>query len=200
MESPQSSSSKRRQWLIAAAAVAGVLVFALVLWNPEAVPPPSKVTKEIESPRRPPRFDVKENHPSRPTIVPETEKSPEKIAACHACEEKNRGGVCLENMGCDGLAGEDKALCENLRSCLRAHPECNTVNPVYCYCGESQGMKCVTEPKGPCAQEAIAAAKTTDLASVSRRFWRPDFPSGRATQVSACHLRACKDECVGLQL
>jgi hypothetical protein len=106
----------------------------------------------------------------------------------------------MKNMGCDGLTGEDKALCENLRSCLRAHPECNTVNPVYCYCGESQGMKCVTEPKGPCAQEAIAAAKTTDLANVSRRFWRPDFPSGRATQVSACHIRACKDECVGLQL
>jgi len=137
MDSPESSSNKGRQWLIAAAAVAGVLVLALVFWKPEALPPPGKITDEIKQPKKPPPKFVKENHPTEPTILPETQKTPERIAACHACEEKNRGGTCLKNMGCDGLNGEDKALCENLRSCLRAHPECNTVNPVYCYCGES---------------------------------------------------------------
>ena len=192
-------TSKRRQWLIAALAVAAVVLAVLLLWNPESqVAPPQNITEAVKKP--PPKFQVRENRPTEPTVLPDTARTPERVAACHACEEKNRGGTCLQNMGCSGLSGEDKTLCENLRSCLRAHPECNTVNPVNCYCGESKGIKCVTDPQGPCAQEAIAAAKTTDLPNVSRRFWRPDFPSGRATQVSACHIRACKDECLGLQL
>jgi hypothetical protein len=98
-------------------------------------------------------------------------------------------------MGCDGLAGEDRNLCDRLLACLMAHPDCYQKNPVFCYCGPAQGLACVREPKGPCLEEALAATKTTDLTEAARRFFIPEFPSGRATQVPACHLRACQEEC-----
>jgi hypothetical protein len=200
MKPQDPSPSARRQWLIAGLAVVGVAVFAFVLWKPLAgkVPEAAAAPAPSTSPR-PPRFQV-DRRPTEATIVPPAAVTPEKVAACHACEEKNRGGLCVKDMGCDGLTGDDRTLCENLRSCLRAHPECNTTNPALCYCGEAKGLDCVKTPKGPCAQEALAATKTNDLLQSAERYFRPEFPSGRATQVSACHLRACKDECVGLQL
>jgi hypothetical protein len=98
-------------------------------------------------------------------------------------------------MGCQGLAGEDRKLCEDLLTCLRAHPECYTKNPALCYCGSAQGMECVNAPKGPCIAQALAATKTTDMTESARRFFIPAFPSGRASQVAACDVRACKQEC-----
>jgi hypothetical protein len=194
------SPSSLRQWLIAAVAVAGLAVLGFLFWKPEA-PRESQAEPAPEAPaparRLPPKFTP---HPAEPTVLPPEAATPDKVAACRACEEKNRGGLCVKNMGCDGLTGEDKVLCDNLRSCLRAHPECNTTNPALCYCGEAKGLECVKTPKGPCAQEALAATKTSDLLKSAERYFRPEFPSGRATQVSACHIRACRQECVGLQL
>jgi hypothetical protein len=138
--------------------------------------------------------------PTAPTILPPGSATPERIAECHACEERNRGGLCNKDMGCDGLTGEDLVLCQNLRTCLRANPVCNTLNPVYCYCGNHFEDDCATTPDGPCLNEVLAAAKTTNVSQALTRFWNSIFPSGRATQVSACHLRACRKECLGLQL
>jgi len=200
MKPQDRSPNIRRQWLIAAAAVAGVAIVAVMLWRSEA-PGPSEKTSIAAAPASPalppPRFAPA---PTEPTVVPPEAVTPGKVAACRACEEKNRGGLCAKNMGCSGLQGDDLTLCENLRSCLRAHPACNTTNPALCYCGDAKGLECVKNPKGPCAQEALAATKTTDLLESAERYFRPEFPSGRASQVSACHIRACKDECVGLQL
>jgi hypothetical protein len=197
------STSKRAQWLIAAVAIAAVAVLAFILWDPGAHEAP-KTKPVAEAPalpvRKPPKFTKYQPANKEPTILTQDAVTPERVAACHACEDKHRGGLCIKNMGCDGLNGEDRVLCDSLRSCLRAHPECNTTNPAFCYCGEAEGIKCLSTPKGPCAKEAIAAAKTEDMMKASERFYRPEFPSGRATQVSACHIRACKDECLGLQL
>jgi hypothetical protein len=200
MKSPDQTSSNRRQWLIAAAAMIGVAVFAYVLWKPKAEPVADVPADDPAPMHRPPKFNVKNQAPTEPTILPPSAATPERVAACHACEDKNRGGLCVKNMGCDGLTGEDRVLCDNLRSCLRAHAECNTTNPAFCFCGEAKGLECITAPKGPCVKEAIAATKTDDMMKASERFFRPEFPSGRASQVSACHIRACKDECLGLQL
>ena len=199
MKPQDRSPSTRRQWLLAAVAVAGVALTVLLFWRSEAprspVAAPPTATARPSLP--PPRFAPA---PAEPTVVPPEAVTPDRVAACRACEEKNRGGLCVKSMGCDGLQGEDKTLCENLRSCLRAHPACNTTNPALCYCGDAKGLECVKTPKGPCAQEALAATKTTDMLKSAERYFRPEFPSGRATQVSACHIRACKEECVGLQL
>ena len=202
MKPQDRSPSMRRQWLIAAAAVAGVAIIAVLFWRsekprPSAEESPTEEAAPARSNLPPPKFAPA---PAEPTVVPPEAVTPAKVAACRACEEKNRGGLCVKNMGCQGLTGEDLTLCENLRSCLRAHPECNTTNPAICYCGDAKGLECTKTPKGPCAQEAVAATKTTDMLKSAERYFRPEFPSGRATQVSACHIRACKDECVGLQL
>jgi hypothetical protein len=138
--------------------------------------------------------------PTEPTILPPGSATPERIAECHACEERNRGGLCNQNMGCDGLTGEDLSLCQNLRACLRANPVCNTLNPVYCYCGNHIYADCSTMADGPCLDEALAAAKTTNVSQALTRFWNSNLPSGHASQVSACHIRACRKECLGLQL
>ena len=103
-------------------------------------------------------------------------------------------------MGCEGLTGADKDLCQSLLRCLRAHPECNATNPALCYCGTASGMECLKAPQGPCAQEALATTKTSDPLESARRFFLPGFPSGRASQVSACHLRACREQCLGVPL
>jgi hypothetical protein len=43
------------------------------------------------------------------------------------------------------------------------------------------------------------AAKTINVSQALTRFWNSNLPSARATQVSACHIRACRKECLGLQ-
>jgi hypothetical protein len=138
--------------------------------------------------------------PTAPTALPPGSATPERVAECHACEERNRGGLCVKNMGCDGLEGQDLLLCRSLRSCLRANPLCNTVDPALCYCGNHFNIDCLSDPIGPCMQEGVRATKTTDLYEAAVRYYRPEYPSGRASQVSACDIRACRKECLGLQL
>jgi len=200
MKPQDPSPSARKQWVIAGVTIAAVGVLGVLLWKSESAPAPQPVVEAAGVERQavpPPRFNPR---PTEPTVLPPAAATPERVAACRACEEKNRGGKCVKNMGCDGLEGEDRILCDNLRTCLRKHPGCNTTNPALCYCGDAKGLECVKTPRGPCAQEALAATKTTDMLKSAERYFRPEFPSGRATQVSACHLRACKEECVGLQL
>jgi hypothetical protein len=134
--------------------------------------------------------------PANPTLLAVADRHP----SCRACEDQNRGGLCFKDMGCQGLTDPDKGLCEKLLRCLDQHPECSAKNPALCYCGTAQGMECLRAPNGPCRHEALAAAKTSDLMEGAKRFFVPAFPSGRASQVAACHVRACRDECLGVEL
>lgn len=194
-----SRSQSPRQWLIAAAAIAGVAVLTFILLKPDpATEIEAAPRSTAEEKGRPlPKFTAGSAREGDPPPAPVAlSKTPyNESTACRECREKNRGEKCNRNMGCEGLAGEDLTLCQDLLTCLSAHEECFTKSPVLCYCGSAQGLACVKEPKGPCFQQALAATKTKDLTEAARRFFIPDFPSGRASQVAACGIRSCKDEC-----
>ena len=191
----QATRARRRQWIVAAAAAVGIALFTFILFKPEPIAPvPTTVAASAPAA---PKLTAAALRPGEPA-APAGEAPANAQLTCQACEEKNRGGTCLPNMGCEGLAEGDKTLCENLLSCLRAHPECRTKNPNLCYCGSAQGIACVTAPKGECLEEALAAAKTTNPTEGGIRFFRPDFPSGRASQVVVCDIKACREPCAQL--
>jgi hypothetical protein len=198
---PQDPSSRasRRQWLIAGGALAAAAVLAFFLAKSDT---PHVAEVALESPDQPGKLAPPRLNPTalQREAPPAEAQSADKVVSCRECQEKNRGGLCQRDMGCDGLSGEDRTLCENLLSCLKAHPDCYMNNPVHCYCGTATGLDCVKHPQGECVKEAQAATKTTDLTQAAVRFYRPDFPSGRATQVAACNMRACKDACAEARL
>jgi hypothetical protein len=194
----QSPHGNKRQWLIAGAAIAGVAVLAFLLLAPGPVPEVSEApgSGAGDQTRPIPRLSDEALRAGTTAAAGPLGDTPfENSTACRACREKNRGTGCNKDMGCDGLQGQDRTLCEELLTCLSAHQECFTRNPVLCYCGAAQGLACVKAPQGPCAKQALAATKTTDLTEAARRFFIPEFPSGRASQVAACGIRACKTEC-----
>ncbi len=132
-----------------------------------------------------------------PAPVPKAPVVPAKaLPACTACEAENRGkDGCNADMGCESLTGEDKTLCESLLACMRNNPDCWGVNPSKCFCGTTRGTDCAKNPNGPCAAEAIAAAKTDSPLTAGLRFFKTEFPSGRATHQIVCSLSACKAQC-----
>jgi hypothetical protein len=185
-------SSPRTRWLMPCLALAALgLTFAMIVRFP------TRPTESIAS--RPAGATAPTAGPrlSRAASTPGPE---DRKALCRACADQNRGGLCVKEMGCEGLTGPDKGLCESLLRCLDEHPECSAKNPALCYCGTAQGMACLRAPNGPCAKQALAAAKTDDPMESAQRFFVPTFPSGRASQVAACHLRACRSECLGVPL
>ena len=202
MKPQDRSPSSRRQWLIAAVAVAGARrPWLLMFWRSEA-PRAAQLEAAPEAPaprpRPPPKFTPAPHRAHRAAAEAVT---PEKVAACKACEEKNRGGLCVKNMGCDDLHGEDKTLCENLRKLPARPPRVQHHQPRPVLLRRRQGPGVRRSPRGPL--RAGGAGRHQDHATCCKsaeRYFRPEFPSGRATQVSACHIRACKEECVGLQL
>jgi hypothetical protein len=195
MKTPeQPAALRRREWIIVGAALVAVGLGAFILLRPEADGPsaPRARTGTSELVGSP-----KLAGGALRATAPGAETGPAKAdpAVCQACEEKNRGGACEKEMGCENLSGEDKTLCENLLSCLRKHPSCHGTDPALCYCGSAQGVECAQAPKGPCIEEALAAAKTSDPTEGGIRFYKLEYPSGRASQVIACDLTACKDHC-----
>ena len=121
--------------------------------------------------------------------------------------------------GCDQITDPaDKALCENLYACLIAptHPgnaafpgSClgSFGDPLGCWCG-SNGLTCATassgasQANGPCLQQVLAAAKTTDAATINNNFVLPTandmttpLPLGRATNLVICRGSFCISEC-----
>jgi hypothetical protein len=200
MNPDQAPQPRRNPLPVVIAAVAGLAIAAFILLRPASPrPSPPEVQPATSEPAlRAPKLTGAALHPNEPAPAVQADAQGEAVKVCHSCEEENRGGKCLKNMGCEGLPAEDKILCENLLTCLRAHPECRTTNPNLCYCGSAQGIECVTAPKGDCLEEAMAAAKTTNPTEAGIRFFRPDFPSGRASQVVVCDIKACKQPCANV--
>jgi cysteine-rich repeat protein len=114
--------------------------------------------------------------------------------ACYLCREAKRGqplpAGCNALMGCENLADTtDKGLCNTLRTCLYANPTCWATSPSVCYCGTAAGSLCNSAPNGPCVQQTLGAAKTTDFATANVRYFNTSFPSGHATQEIACNIK-----------
>ena len=131
---------------------------------------------------------------------------------CHGadCEQCTTDNCFPATDGCDQIADPtDKQLCENLYTCLAAptHPgttvpgTCTTQgDPLQCWCGTNP-TTCVTsntpptQANGPCLQQIFAAAKSTDAATIKLRFIDPNFPLGRAVNLTSCRGSFCSVEC-----
>jgi hypothetical protein len=48
---------------------------------------------------------------------------------------------------------------------------------------------------GPCVNQFIAAAKTDDPTLIQPRLISPNFPIGRAVNLTSCRGALCTDEC-----
>ena len=196
MNAQESTVTKRgRQWIITAAGLLGASLFVFLLVRPEGGPAGAAEEGRAPSAASLAAPRLKGAPSDEPAVGGEGASPGEAAASCHSCEEKNRGGTCVKEMGCDTLGGEDRTLCENLVKCLRAHPTCRSEDPFVCYCGPAEGIECTQAPKGECLQEIFAAAKTTDPTEAGVRFYKWDFPVGRASQLIACDINVCKDHC-----
>ena len=120
--------------------------------------------------------------------------------------------------GCDLITDpNDKVLCQNLYACLIAPTHLGNAafpgsclgpfgDPLGCWCG-SNGLTCATansgagQANGPCLQQVLAAAKTTDAATINNNFVLPTandgtpLPLGRATNLVICRGSFCISEC-----
>ena len=102
--------------------------------------------------------------------------------------------------GCAGLADPtDRSLCVALYNCIAAAaPACSSAgDPTNCFCGTNQAT-CFTTAgaaNGVCASQFVAAAKTTDPVAIQARFVSPNFPIGRAVNLTACRGSFCGGEC-----
>jgi hypothetical protein len=110
--------------------------------------------------------------------------------------------------GCEGLSDpNDKALCVAAATCFAAPAHAgNTVSPGFCatsgdaarcFCGNS-GTACFSmagAANGPCTAEVIAAAKTSDPATIRGLFTSAASPLGRAVNLIACQGVFCPAEC-----
>jgi hypothetical protein len=120
-----------------------------------------------------------------------------------ACATCTSGNCSLGAMGTDGCCGlsstADQLLCQALYACISAHAAACTSggDPTVCFCGTS-GSTCWVAPgaaNGPCANETIAAAKTTNPMEIQNRFISPNFPLGRAANLVVCQGGLCQTEC-----
>jgi len=132
--------------------------------------------------------------------------------ACCACStDPNNCSLAPNPTGTDGCEGlsdpNDKALCFAVAQCYSAptHPG-NTVSPgacttsgdaTRCFCGNS-GTACFAmagAANGPCTAQVIAAAKTSDPATIQGLFNSSASPLGRAFNLIACQGIFCAAEC-----
>jgi hypothetical protein len=119
-------------------------------------------------------------------------------AACRTCTTDNCSLGASGTDGCCGLTDPtDVQLCQTLFACIQQNAATCTSggDATNCFCGTSGGT-CFTTAgaaNGPCAQQYIAASKTTDPIQIQARFVSPNFPSGRAGNLSACQGALCPE-------
>jgi len=117
-------------------------------------------------------------------------------ASCTQCTSDNCSLGAMGTDGCCCLAATaDQTLCSALYACIVANSATCTSggDPTNCFCGSSGGncFTTVGAANGPCATQYIAASKTTDPVQIQARFTSPNFPSGRATNLSSCQGALC---------
>jgi hypothetical protein len=122
---------------------------------------------------------------------------PDPSPACDACVAAS----CQEDgPGCTSIANPQKRqLCEALSRCMR-RTQCATASSSVCWCGATPIATCSTtagSAAGPCLAEELAAAESTDPATITERFMNPTFASGVAHLRSACEKESCLTECAG---
>ncbi len=125
-------------------------------------------------------------------------------AICDNCTADN----CVSSTdGCDAIEDPtDRQLCENLYACFTDPANHCTVlgDPLKCWCGMNTDTCDTdnappTQANGPCLQAVIAAAHLTaatyDAGTIKLRLVDPDFPLGRAANLTICRGGYCAAEC-----
>jgi cysteine-rich repeat protein len=91
-----------------------------------------------------------------------------------------------------GPNADDNNRCDRLIECGR---ETNCSNPD-CFCGSAALFSCLAgSGNGPCRQQVIDAAKTSDLLEISSRSTNTTYPLGRANALNGCVDTNCAAEC-----
>lgn len=101
-------------------------------------------------------------------------------------------------MGCDLYAssGPDLAKCLALYTCVRDNNCFDSANadPFPCFCGINKPRDCLstnTPATGPCVQQFIDAAKSSDPGTINMRFIDPTYPIGGAMNLAVCRGTFC---------
>jgi hypothetical protein len=130
-------------------------------------------------------------------------------AACNDCTFGPNGNCFEGTDGCAGLSSDaDRQLCWALYLCLRdqtfegrgcfsPNRSLTTDEPgLVCWCGsahlgQSQCQTGVEAANGPCLQQVIAAAKSSDPTIINLRTIDPSYPIGRALNLASCRWNYC---------
>ncbi len=139
-------------------------------------------------------------------------------AACDQCSFDSDMSICSASpdgcdncvssiAGCDSIADPtDRQLCEDAYGCF-TNPAYNCVvqgDMTNCWCGTNP-LTCPTDntaptmANGPCLDVVTRAARLTaatyDAATVTQRLVDPDYPLGRAVNLTNCRGTFCPSEC-----
>jgi len=99
-------------------------------------------------------------------------------------------------MGCDIYAssGPRLAKCYALYTCFR-DSHCNVLGgDLPCWCGSTPNSQCVSgaaPATGPCVQQIIDAAESSDPGTINARFIDPTYPLGGAFNLAYCRAQSC---------
>src|SRR5205085_2323399 len=120
----------------------------------------------------------------------ETDFCSDTPEGCFACDP--------ETMGCDLYAssGPDLAKCLALYTCVRDSNCVDTggADPTPCLCGVGKPRDCLSTSvpaTGPCLQQFIDAAHSSDPATINARFIDPSYPIGGAVNLVVCRATFC---------
>jgi hypothetical protein len=103
--------------------------------------------------------------------------------------------------GCAALTSDDKRTkCENLYLCLRDNkcvrlpPDGSNADATPCWCGTTDSQHCTDgtiAANGPCVQQVIDAAESSDPQTINLRFISELFALGRAVNLATCRKDFC---------
>jgi hypothetical protein len=97
--------------------------------------------------------------------------------------------------GCDLFVTDDQiARCQRLYACMRDSVCVQNSDPTRCWCGAVDPYACETgmEPgTGPCVQQFIDAAGSSDASVINDRLTDPNYPLGGAINLAACRSASC---------
>jgi hypothetical protein len=104
-----------------------------------------------------------------------------------------KGGVPIA--GCDIFVSDDQqARCQKLYACMRDSNCVQNSDPTRCWCGSVDPYQCETgmEPAGgPCVQQFMDAASSSDAVVINDRLTDSRFPIGGAINLAACRSVYC---------
>lgn len=190
--------------LVAVFAVIVILVFSRSKSDPDeasaADPKEGLTNADRKSDRQLPHIgDKSADAASGPEPV-ECKLKPCAGPVCDKCVNENCDSA---QAGCQAITdAADRRLCEELYTCFSdpAHDCTNQGDPLKCWCGTNP-TTCLFETKPPeaangvCAKLVYAAAKTTDPQKIRERFTDPQWPIGRAVNLTTCRGGFCPKEC-----